>query len=359
MPDRTGRILVCMKPESHRLNPSHGLISAALRKTGKVLTINYRLFRSLWSRADIVHIEYPDTVLYPSAWPKRIVKYICFLSFIVISKALGRPIVWMANNIGSHEQRFPLLERLLWRIFLPRVDHVIHNCTASFDAIRNLTPSPPAGSLIGHAHHRTMFSALEPCVEPRRKLDLPADAFVLASYGLIRPYKGIEHLIAVMRSWNCPDAVLYYAGVAMDQELADKIRKLAEGDSRIRLDLRAVSNLELRDLIVASDVIVIPYTKIMNSGVAAAALSLARPILAPRAGVILDHDRRLGPVWVQTFEGELAVEDLERAYKTFRGRTTTAVPDLDWMDPDRIAPQIVEIYERLMQKTYKRKAKRV
>ncbi len=331
------------------MNPGPGLLSDALLRTGRVTLSDYRYFSSLFTRFDIFHVHWPERSVFPVALPKRIAKVLLFLVFVYLCKARGGRVIWMANNIGSHEGASPRLERLLWRYFLPRVDHVIHLCPASADLIKNLAGPLPPGTVLAHPHYRPHFAALNSSAEPRLKLDLPKDSFVVGCFGSTRRYKGIDLLIGAMREWNRKDAVLLYGGPPISRELQKEIEALAGGDPRIKLFIRPLSDTELRDLIEASDVIAMPYRKILNSGVAMGAVSLNRPILGPAVGCVLDYEAHLGPDWVLTYDGTLDADDLERAYLKFRGRDKSAECNLDWMDPDRVAKETVRIYEQTLQ----------
>ena len=265
---------VCVSPISLPMNPGPGLLSDALLRTGRVTLSDYRYFSSLFTRFDIFHVHWPERSVFPVALPKRIAKVLLFLVFVYLCKARGGRVIWMANNIGSHEGASPRLERLLWRYFLPRVDHVIHLCPASADLIKNLAGPLPPGTVLAHPHYRPHFAALNSSAEPRLKLDLPKDSFVVGCFGSTRRYKGIDLLIGAMREWNRKDAVLLYGGPPISRELQKEIEALAGGDPRIKLFIRPLSDTELRDLIEASDVIAMPYRKILNSGVAMGAVSL-------------------------------------------------------------------------------------
>lgn len=123
---------------------------------------------------------------------------------------------------------------------------------------------------------------------------------------------------------------------------------LSRGNPRIILDFRELSRREITELVRRSNVIVLPYHKIMNSGVANVALSLGCPIMGPAAGCILDYHQKLGSEWVVMYQNELTAEDLKMAYERFQDRDRTALPDLSWMDPDRIAAETLDVYRRVI-----------
>lgn len=345
MPKDDGPISVCMYPRDSDTNEFLGLMSDALERTGRVKIANFRYVASLFSKADLFHVHWVDELVASVRWPKHLIKVYLFLAYLILCRLLNRPIVWTVHNIGAYEGKYPKLERRLWRIFLPRVDCAIHLCTASLDAIYRLTPTPPPGVVIPHLHYRSVY----------RPTPLTAEVvgpFTFTSFGLIRPYKGFEHLIEVFRCCDIEGAVLRISGapaVRESEQVVKEIKNLSQGDQRIHLDFHELSRDEVENLISRSNVIVLPYRKIMNSGVAALALSLGRPILGPAAGCILDYFDKLGPDWVMPYDKELTAQDLKAAFTRFRERRA-APPDLSWMEPDRVATQTLDVYDHVLKK---------
>jgi beta-1,4-mannosyltransferase len=343
---RARPIRVCMFPRDIPSNECLGLMSDALERTGCVKITNYNFIRSFFSRADLFHVHWVDELVVGVRWPKHIIKVSLFLAYVLLCKMLGRPIVWTVHNVGAHESNYPLLEKILWAVFLPQVAWAIHLCPASTEAIHRLTSTPPKVSIIPHPHYRSVY---ETCLGSEATRGSRGDAFVFSSFGLIRLYKGFENLSQVFHSWNFQAASLKIAGAPMFKESAQVVNemlRLSEGDARISFYLRALSRAELRDFVCSSDLVVLPYHKLMNSGVAALALSLGRPILGPAVGCILDYHQRLGSDWVLLYENELTVEDLKRAHDKFQGRDRSVLPDLEWMAPDRIAAQTLNLYQQ-------------
>ena len=341
MPRDPRRIRVCMLPRDNQTNESLGLMSDALERTGRVEVVKFRYLVSLFIRADIFHVHWVDELVAGTRWPKHLIKVYLFLMYIFVRRFFKRPIVWTVHNVGAYEKNYPALERSLWRIFLPRVDWAIHLCSASLDAVYRLTPAPPPGSVIPHPHYRAVYHSRE---------TYAGGPFTFTSFGLIRPYKGFERLIRVFRSSEIEGAVLRISGavaVTESRQLVGEMIKLSQGDHRITLDFRELSRREVEDLVSESNVMVLPYHKIMNSGVAALALSLGRPILGPAGGCILDYYDKLGPEWVLMYDSELTARDLKIAFERFRKRPERPA-DLSWMEPDRIAAQILDVYERVL-----------
>lgn len=347
MPIESLPIRVCMFPRDNPTNEGLGLMSDALERTGRVKISDYHYFASLFSRADLFHIHWVDELLAGVRWPKHLIKVYLMLTYIVLCKIFKRPIVWTVHNIGAYEKNYPVLEKILWAVFLPRVDRAIHLCPASLDAIYQLTATPPPASIIPHAHYRSVYRSAPRPTHTNRP-------FTFTSFGFIRPYKGFENLIKAFQGCNTEDVVLRISGAPSFKESSQIVSEmvgLSRGDRRIILDFRELSRREITELVCGSDVIVLPYHKIMNSGVANLALSLGCPIMGPAAGCILDYHQRLGPEWVLMYQNELTADDLKIACEMFRDRDQTALPDLSWMDPDRIAAETLEVYRQVIDAT--------
>ena len=178
----------------------------------------------------------------------------------------------------------------------------------------------------------------------RARLGVPSDRPVIASVGLIRAYKNIPHLIRMFRALEI-DATLLIAGKVSPPSLEDEIRAAAGGDERIVLDLRFMPDQDLPIVLEASDLIVLPYTRIQNSGSAILAASADRPVLVPALGAMKELREQLGREWVRTFDGELSEDDLAEAiaWATRPGRPERA--DLSSLDWDAIAERTLAAYQ--------------
>ena len=64
-------------------------------------------------------------------------------------------------------------------------------------------------------------------------------------------------------------------------------------------------------MIDASDGVILPYKRILNSGSALHALSRHRPILAPAIGSLTELRAQLRGGWVHLFEGDIDTKAIE------------------------------------------------
>ncbi|MCX6699612.1 MAG: glycosyltransferase [Methanomicrobiales archaeon] len=110
---------------------------------------------------------------------------------------------------------------------------------------------------------------------------------VILFFGLIRPYKGVKYLVQAFERLP-PDRIhnshLLIVGEAWeDQELCKTVAK-SPVNTHISLIDRYVGDSEIPFYFSAADVLVMPYTRASQSGVAHIGMEFGIPIIATRVG---------------------------------------------------------------------------
>jgi hypothetical protein len=90
------------------------------------------------------------------------------------------------------------------------------------------------------------------------------------------------------------------------------IEHIAAGDNRVHLRLEYIPDADAASYIRASDLIVLPFREILNSGSAILALALDRPILVPAKGAMTELQQFAGAEWVRLYSGELTSGTLQQ-----------------------------------------------
>ncbi|MGN6816674.1 MAG: glycosyltransferase family 4 protein, partial [Solirubrobacterales bacterium] len=108
-----------------------------------------------------------------------------------------------------------------------------------------------------------------------------ADGPVILSFGLLRPYKGIENLLEAFR--RVRRAELWIVGnprmdIAPLRELA------AEAGGRVRFVTRFVDEAEIPAIFRRADLVVLPYLDAEHSGVLYTGLAFGKPLLLSAVG---------------------------------------------------------------------------
>jgi glycosyltransferase involved in cell wall biosynthesis len=209
------------------------------------------LINRLSTKAKVI-IEFHEVVdpLEESIFPIRI-----------YSRIMGRSLVRSASLYVTHSESDRKLVASKYRIPDERVKVIPHGLYDQYEKI-----SQP---------------------EAREKLGLGNDYLIL-SFGLIRPYKGVPNLIKAFgdlpadvagRSWLLIVGEIWEDREAVMQAIAD-----CKNKGRITLVDKYIPDDEIPLYFNASDVVVLPYLRASQSGVAHIAMALGKPIIVSKVG---------------------------------------------------------------------------
>jgi glycosyltransferase involved in cell wall biosynthesis len=294
---------------------------------------------------DIFHIHWPDAVVMGKSQTRAFIKFLLFLTSVITFRTRGTKIVYSVHNIGSHDERFPLIERLLWSTFLPNVDVFIHMNSDSLLRFQQLNPQTASKKhvvifLPHYAHNLKLEGRNKETIRARFGFDL--DKHIFLSFGLLRPYKGLETLIRAFGELSDENARLIIAGRPHSAEYATSLRLLCAKDSRISLLLRFVPDDELTDLLIACDTVVMAHRKVNNSGVAMMALSVNRPLIAPALGALPEMAATAGTEWFTFFDD--LTSDVLRSSILKTKSTDGKRPNLSSFEPGIVTAQLEELF---------------
>lgn len=297
-----------------------------------VARVAYQLQRE---RPDVFHIQ----ALHRPAldWP-----------LIAAARAAGAAVVWTAHNALPHEHR--RYNARLFRHIYRHVDAVIaHTEPTAARLVNDL--GVPASRV-----HRIAHGGLGRTAAPARNrgaaraaLELADDMFVLLFFGRIRPYKGLDVLVAALDQLAGRRVVAIIAGHDQFGEAA----RLA-GRADVRLDLRRVDAETTADYFAAADLVVLPYRAIDQSGVLLLALTYGCAVAATNVGGLgeLIQDDKTGFLLPAPDPEALARlidalrHDPARLARIRQGVTTVLSRDLSWA---HLAAQTRAVYQTLRQ----------
>ncbi len=301
-------------------NPYIVMLRAALIEEPSVEHIPFSWRAALTGRYDVLHIHWPDAMLAARHWWTRAGKRAA-LACLVGRVRLGRiAIVRTVHNIAPPSG--PNLDRALIRA-LDRLTDV---------RIRIAAQTPDAAGvpsvLIPHGHYRTWFDGMP------RAATVPGQ---LGFVGLIKAYKGVERLIHAFAEASAidPTLTLRISGKPVDEVIERRLRAAAERLGGLDTTLGYVSEQTFVEVVTSSELVVLPYRFMHNSGTALAALSLGRPILVPDNDLNRALSDEVGPGWMHLFSGELTADGLLHAMQVVRAEPPRDAPDLsarEWLD---------------------------
>jgi len=329
-------------------NPHAALLYEKLRELG-VEVEDWTLGSACLRSVDLWHLHHPESVVYLRSGLRSALEMLAFCGLLTLARWRGTRILWTVHDLGSHDELHPQLEAWFWRFFASRVDGYI--CLSEGGAAQAWERFPKLRELprftVPHGHYRDAYPNHVSRAEARRALGLLDDAPVLLHFGLLRPYKNAPHLIRTFRELAATETVLVVAGKPYDAIVEGEVRESAGECPRVRLLLRWIPGEEVQNLFVASDLVVLPYRRILNSGAALLALSFGRPILVPDKGAMGELREAFGDEWVRIYPGELCASDLTEAVRWAR-TTDRSPPDLAGLDWENLAKKTYRAYQALL-----------
>lgn len=282
---------------------------------------------ALLGRYDVFHVHWPELLIREKRPVKAFLRRRA-LSMLLLRTRLQRiPIVRTVHNLRPHETGNPAETRSL---------DALDARTDLFIRLNPTTPVEPGATAITilHGHYRNRFPpGTESATVPGRAL----------YFGLIRPYKGIETLLAVFRDTVDPDLQLRVVG-RPSSGLDVVITRAEAEDPRISSRLEFVADDVLVDEVCQAELIVLPYREMHNSGALLVALSLNRPVLVPSSPSNVALADEVGPGWVHLYRGELTRDIFETTLATVRSRIRPVPPRLDGRDWNTLGERTYRAY---------------
>ena len=213
---------------------------------------------------------------------------------MVYYKLLGKKIVLTAHNVnaGRRDSTDTLLNRLTLRIQYQLVDHIfVHTDKMKRELVREFGVHERAISVIPYGINNAVPDTDLTSEEAKRRLGIREGERTILFFGAIRPYKGLEYLIAAFQriAATKPDYRLIIAGEPKrgSEEYVAEIQKainVTPDRGRIIQKLQFIPDEETELYFKAADLLVLPYTEIFQSGILMWGLSFGLPVVAADVG---------------------------------------------------------------------------
>ncbi len=320
------RVLQSVRQPTRTTNPYVVQLAGAVAAAG----VEVRFFswgRGLLGRWDVLHVHWPEVLVRRAGRLARAAARARFALLLARLSLLRTPVVRTVHNADPHEAG-GRLERVLLRWCDRR--------TAYWVLLNPHTPLPRPGPsrVIPHGSYVDWYAG-HPAGPP-----VPGR---MLTFGLIRPYKRIDSLLAAFAGIADPDVALRIVGRPTTAELRSTVVTAAAADRRLTAELDHVEDATLAAEMGAAQLVVLPQRDLHNSGALLLALSLSRPVLVPATATTADLAAEVGPGWVHTYDGELTAETLAKALTATREPPATP-PDLSRREWAGIGRQHAEVY---------------
>lgn len=312
-------------------NPYNKLLDASLASSAEVQHQQFTWRGALLGRYDVFHWHWPEAALDGSTWWKVAAKHLLLGALIARHRMSRVAVVRTVHNLG-----LPDTNRVA-RLLLKAIDRGTTLRITLNEETR--LPEGQSYELIPHGHYRDWFASFS------REEPVPGR---VGYFGNIRRYKSIDALLdAYEQACQTDQTVsLRVGGRPSSSELLDSVALRFSTLPRAEAKLEFLSDEELVSLASASQVVVLPYRFMHNSGSALAALSLDRPVLVPRNPTNEALAREVGEGWVLMYDGDLDAADLLDALAQTGDRDRNQVPDLSARDWDDAGSRYAAAYRR-------------
>lgn len=297
MGDASNILTVGSFPYNPGFNPYQKLFAGALEAAGvNVLRIPpskwYPLSHASRQPIDLLHLDWHHDWYRGKNLATRWIKGLMFRHGLRSCKRL--PVVWTAHNLTSHDSPNPQLDHRCTQELINICSGIVVMSDASESELRKEYSIDSATHVqkIHHGHYIDCYPNEVTREEARQKLGCESDEFVFLALGSLRAYKGYTNLVRAFAAIASPSDRLVIGGSASHRTYVEELREsIAEAKSRdptLKIDLhaRTIGDEEMQYFFNASDVCVLPFERILNSGSLLLAMSFGKAVIAPRLGSI-------------------------------------------------------------------------
>lgn len=225
-------------------------------------------------------------------YENRIADYAGFvdkLTTIKTWKQQGRKVIFHIHNKKPHESKVPNISHALMTALADSADQVSIMSTQTKDMLKDMWYYGDDFSHVSRVPHPNYIGAYGEMLNPTT---LKSDTLKILFFGLVRPYKGIEHLLEATKGLKNLEVTI--AGNPSNTEYANQIKKLCINRNNINLRLEYISDEDIPSVFAEHHIVALPYNieSSLNSGAAILALSYGRTIVGTNNGTLNDIPKK-------------------------------------------------------------------
>ena len=217
---------------------------------------------------------------------------------LIICKIIGLKVVYTVHDVLSNLEKNQSSHKLIYFVLRYADKIITHN---EFSKQQMLVLFQKIGkdiAVIPHGNYLPFISISKSTDDSRSYLDIPKDKKVILFFGMIKKIKGLEILLdslSLVKRIH-PNILLLIAGKAWENDFSvyqEIIDRQNLGDNCI-IHNKYIPSEDVSYYFSASDLLVLPYKRISQSGVLMMAMSYNIPVLTsdlpPFREVIVDKD---------------------------------------------------------------------
>jgi D-inositol-3-phosphate glycosyltransferase len=209
-------------------------------------------------------------------------------------KLRRKKIVLTVHNVNQarRDSNDSLLNRLTLRVQYRLADHIfVHTQKMKNELVNDFGGCEGAITVIPFGINNAVPHTGLTSAHAKRSLDFNIGEKAILFFGRVRPYKGLEHLLAayeqlMIRGSDCRLIIAGEPKKGSEEYLAEiqqTIRRI-DGQGRIVSKIQFIRDADIEQYFKAADVLVLPYKEIFQSGVMFLAFSFGLPVVAADVG---------------------------------------------------------------------------
>jgi D-inositol-3-phosphate glycosyltransferase len=213
-------------------------------------------------------------------------------------KGLGKKVVLTAHNVnaGRRDLKNSLLNRLTLKAQYHLADHIfVHTEKMKNELVDRFHVRKTAVTIVPYGINDAVPNSALTSVLAKRRLGLRDTERVILFFGALKPYKGLEYLVAAFQRLASADSTyrLIIAGErkrGYEQYWIKVQQMIASAPSRTQViqKIEFIPDCETELYFKAADVAVLPYTEIFQSGILFLAYRFGLPVIATDVGSLRD-----------------------------------------------------------------------
>jgi glycosyltransferase involved in cell wall biosynthesis len=271
-------------PKLRFLKLGEKLKGSPFAKASTQLVYYWRLIRyALRSSPAVFHI----------LWNNRI-EYFDRTLLMLLYKLQGKKVVLTAHNVNQRKRdsNDSLFNRLTLKSQYQLVDHIfVHTQKMKDELVEDFSVRERAVTVLRHPINNAFPDTDLTAAEAKRRLGIRDDEKTLLFLGRITPYKGLEYLLDAFERLSASD--MHYRLIIAGQlkkgteNYSEDIQRRISAAScreRILFDNQFIPDEKMELYLKASDVMVLPYTEIFQSGVLFLSFTFGLPVVAADVG---------------------------------------------------------------------------
>lgn len=263
---------------------------------------------------------------------KSIASSIYFCITILFLKMKKKKTSWTMHNIYPHDTSLKIGYYYANKILFKLMDEIIVMSSWQKNLLEKdfYVPSKKI-RVFYHGNYINYYKNNISRQESRKILNIKKNAFVYLFLGNIKPYKNIPYLIKEFNKIKNNNDVLLIAGKA-EKEIRKEIEN-SKNDS-VKIFPYYINDNDVQIFMNASDVSVLPFKEITNSGSVLLSMSFGKPIICPRKGSLPEYvSEDFGILYNNNIQ-EALIKIRDSDIKKMSIESFEKAKQLDWSDWD-------------------------